>query len=643
MTNEYGIKPQALLARWSEALCSTLFQATHVTLDCLVDALPPAVERSFQRLVQALFREELLQADAFEYDDQQRCWLELSDRTRLCFDHLRPGRMGSWDMRGDVTHYGHDHPPQKVQFPSRLLALLNGNLQLPASAAVLARLGQELDDSFANDTLCLAFHRRWSLRLSTAVGAAQSANLLSWLRNASGDTNPTLMLEQWGTLGHPWHPNYKTKLGLDTAQVLGFSPEFEAHFPVTLCALHRQLAHVETLAGTPDYFQWWQSCFPQAATQWASKLRSQGLDASEYLPLPVHPWQAQRELPQLFAGEIADRLIIITDVVAFTAHPTMSFRTVLPGGKADAPMVKLPVSLRLTSVQRTVSPRSVRMGPRISHLLNVILQREPEMAASLAVVPERIGVHFNLQPADDERARHLAVLYRDNPCMQLQPGELAIPVGSLFALDQHGQPLLREWVRLASGNDDAEAMRAFFHQYVAIALPGLLGMYLRYGVAFEAHQQNSFMVMSPNGQPTRLLLRDFGDIRIHRSTLQARGLNLVLHDPQMTLYDDANHVRDKLLHTVFMCHLGELVLLAVRFFDVQPALLWGDLAAQVAWCFDALRDQVEPQRWAAERRALLELDWPAKSFMRMRLLDSQTDIVGRLRNPLSTDTHADNE
>ena len=34
--------------------------------------------------------------------------------------------------------------------------------------------------------------------------------------------------------------------------------------------------------------------------------------------------------------------------------------------------------------------------------------------------------------------------------------------------------------------------------------------------------------------------------------------------------------------------------------------------------------------------ALLEEPWPAKAFLRMRLLDSQTDVVGRLANPLRT-------
>ena len=169
-------------------------------------------------------------------------------------------------------------------------------------------------------------------------------------------------------------------------------------------------------------------------------------------------------------------------------------------------------------------------------------------------------MHYAPQPADDERSRHAAVLYRDNPLTLLQEGELAVPVGSLFAVNEFEQPLLRDWVQLAQGREDSEAMLAFFDDYLSIAVPSLLGIYLMYGVAFEAHQQNSFMVMAADGQLNRLLLRDFGDVRIDRKTLHAKGLDIQLHDPEMTLYDDSGFVRDKLLHTTFTVSYTHLTL-----------------------------------------------------------------------------------
>ncbi len=636
----YTQKQQQLLSRWSEALSTEAFQSHRITLDHLCNALAPAAQRSFQRLIQALFREGLITPDACTFDGNNHCWLTLGDGAQLHFDHLCGTRMNSWDVRGSIVLHTPDRQPHKIQLPSELLEHLSTLLNPPASAQVLERLALELDDSFSNDTLCLAFHHGWTERLREQIGAEYDNNLLAWLHASPGHPNPTSLLEQWGTLGHPWHPNYKTKLGLSAAQVIAFSPEFEASFPIVLCALHRQYAHVEALAGTADYWDWWQGHFPQAAEQLQRHLHQRGLDAADYLPLPSHPWQAHEELPHSFANEIADNLLIITDIVAFTGHPTMSLRTVLPQASRVAPMVKLPVALRLTSVQRTVSPRSARMGPRISQLMQQILDQEPQIQRLLNIVPERIGVHYAAQPVDEDRSRHAGVLYRDNPLTLLQAGELAVPVGSLFAVNEFEQPLLRDWVQLAQGRDDSEAMLAFFDDYLSIAVPALLGIYLMYGVAFEAHQQNSFMVMGADGQLNRLLLRDFGDIRIDRKTLHAQGLDIQLNDPKMTLYDDTGFVRDKLLHTTFMCHLGELTLLCARHWSVPQDILWDRLATQVAQCFDSVRERVEPARWESERQALLEQDWPAKSFMRMRLLDSHADIVGRLGNPLQASADA---
>jgi len=197
LINEYGRTVSVLLNRWATALATPQFQASHITLDSLTSTLAPAAERSFQRLIQALFREELLDSSTRTYDKHGRCWLPLADRARLCFDYLLPGHMASWQLRGGITTYSDDHPPRKIQFPSELMSLLNNALKPPADAEVLRRLNEELDDSFINDTLCLAFHEQWTLRLQASMDAANNDNLLSWLKDASSINDPTLLLEQW--------------------------------------------------------------------------------------------------------------------------------------------------------------------------------------------------------------------------------------------------------------------------------------------------------------------------------------------------------------------------------------------------------------------------------------------------------------
>jgi siderophore synthetase component len=588
-----------------------------------------ARQRGLQRTLQALFRERLLEPDHLIHDIHTS-WLPLwGQRAMLRIDGLRLGRIGNLQLDGAITLVQPGRPPHVLATPAALLDGIAASLPAPCAAEDLHRLSVELENSTANDALCLAYRHGWAARLSASLQRRHPLFLAS-LR-AAGHANVPLLLEQWGTLGHPWHPNYKTKLGLSAQDVMALSPEFEAQLQVPLAALRANKAHVAFAAEGEDYRSWFGRTYPQAWQSWLAALQARGVPHEGWLPLPAHPYQAAQQLPQLFAAEIAAGDLLLLDA-AMPATPTMSFRTVAPYGSALLPHLKLPVSLRLTSVQRTVSPKSAVMGPRVSRLLSAILASEDGFGGTLAIVPEQCGIH--LLDADDDRARHLAALYRANPAACVAPGMLAVPVGALFAESPFsGRPLVAEAVALC-GSDDAAGAQAFFRQYAATTLRAVLSAYLLYGVAFEAHQQNSFIVLDRQFRPVQLLVRDFGDIRIHRPTLERSGHTLQAHRPGHTLFDDDGVVRDKLLHAVLLCHVSELALLLARSYGCDEDVFWRIFAGTAHEVFDALRGHADPARWTQERAALLEGDWPAKSFLRMRLSDSSDDALGSMPNPL---------
>ncbi len=588
-----------------------------------------ARQRGLQRTLQALFRERLLEPDHLIHDIHTS-WLPLwGQRAMLRIDGMRLGRIGNLQLDGAITLVQPGRPPQVLATPAALLAGIAASLPEPSAAEDLHRLSVELENSTANDALCLAYRDGWAARLSSSLHRRHPL-FLAALRDA-GHANVPLLLEQWGTLGHPWHPNYKTKLGLSAQDVMALSPEFEAQLQVPLAALRADKAHVAFADDGEDYRSWFGRTYPQAWQSWLAALQARGLAHQGWLPLPAHPYQAAQQLPQLFAAEIAAGDLLLLDA-AMPATPTMSFRSVVPYGSALLPHLKLPVSLRLTSVQRTVSPKSAVMGPRVSRLLSAIIASEGGFGGTLAIVPEQCGIH--LLDADDDRARHLAALYRANPAACVAPGMLAMPVGALFAESPFsGRPLVTEAVALCS-SDDAAGAREFFRQYAGTALRAVLSAYLLYGVAFEAHQQNSFIVLDQQFRPAQLLVRDFGDIRIHRPTLERSGHTLQAHRPGHTLFDDAGTVRDKLLHAVLLCHISEMALLLARSYDCEEDVFWRIFAGTAHEVFDGLRSHADPARWAQERAALLEGDWPAKSFLRMRLSDSSDDALGSMPNPL---------
>lgn len=594
-------------------------------------ALLEARRRSLQRTVQALFREKLLHAEHLIFEGAV-AWLPLwNQQAVLRFDGLQLGRIGNCQLSGPISHYRAGQRPQPVPTAAVLLAHVAPSLA-GAAAAELHRLIAEVDNSIDNDALCLDFRRGWAKRLRERFASGEQ-NFIAALRS-SDEPNPSLLLEQWGALGHPWHPSYKTKLGLGAEEVMALSPEFAARFDAPVAAIREDVAQLAFSTGRSDYRQWFAAAYPQLWRRWAAALAERGLDAGQWLPLPLHPFQAQRVITERFADELRAGELLLLPQVAMTVAPTMSFRTVVPLASPTEPHVKLPVSLRLTSVQRTVSPKSAVMGPRVTRLLRSILADERGFNGALDIVDEEAGLHYIDPQGDDDRARHLSVLFRTNPMARRGPGRLPLPVGALFVDSPlNGRPLVTDLVGPAFG-DHGEGAEAFYAAYCGVALQAVLGPYLLYGIAFEAHQQNSFIMVDDQHRPVQLLVRDFGDIRIHAPTLRRAGLMLNAYRQGHTLFDADERVRDKMLHAFMLCHLAELGLLLACSYNVAEARFWDILRCRTEAVFDSLRPRVDADRWQAERHALVHADWPAKSFLRMRLADSAEDVVERMANPL---------
>lgn len=591
-----------------------------------------ARQRGLQRTLQALFREGLLCRDHL-VTEGAASWLPLwTQQGMLRFEGLQLGRIGDCRLDGSVSYYRSGARPQPLATSAALLACLAPSLPVQVKPDDLQRLLCELNNSTENDILCLTYRRSWGRELVTSMRGGQ-ALFIAALRESS-HANPALLLEQWGTLGHPWHPTFKTKLGLSADEVVALSPEFQPRLNVPLAAIRRESAHASFAAGEGDYGAWFASHYGSAAQRWAEALRVLGHDPQAWLPLPLHPYQAERLVPHKFAAELAAEQLLLLPGVMMDATPTMSFRTVVPQGSPSLPHMKLPVSLRLTSVQRTVSPKSAVMGPRITRLLKAILADEGNFGGTLDIVEENVGLHFIDPQNDDDRARHLAVLYRSNPMAKRTASLFPVPVGALFADSPFsGRVLATELVALGYG-DHTQGAVAFFEHYAQTVLTAVLSAYLLYGIAFEAHQQNSFIMLNERYEPVQLLARDFGDLRVHLPTLQRAGRELQAHRAGHSTFADNEPVRDKLLHAVLLCHVSELALLLAHCYNHPEAYFWDALRRQMELAFDRLQARTDPQRWAEERRALLEDDWPAKSFLRMRLNDTSDDVHGSMPNPL---------
>ncbi|MGW6014151.1 IucA/IucC family protein [Streptomyces sp. NPDC055210] len=288
------------------------------------------------------------------------------------------------------------------------------------------------------------------------------------------------------------------------------------------------------------------------------------------LLIPVHPWQARHVLKdEKPAGD------------GMAAHPLMSLRTL---AVPDGPHVKTALSARLTSSVRDISVYSITSAATVSAFMESMAGR----LDGLLHITRTLG-------AVTAGSADLAAVSRESPELYAAAGEQVVPVAALAAGVLPRSPRwLAEFSRLALT--------------VGLRLLDL-------GVALEAHGQNLLVVLSPAGDPVRLVYRDLADIRISPARLARHGIPA----PDLTgriVTDDESVLRSKLFGSLVA---GTLAATA----GSAPALR------------EALSTAVRDLPRTPDLTALLEQPLPAKALTLMRLSPERPgDLWAQLPNPL---------
>ncbi|WP_432054923.1 IucA/IucC family protein [Streptomyces sp. bgisy022] len=223
------------------------------------------------------------------------------------------------------------------------------------------------------------------------------------------------------------------------------------------------------------------------------------LREGERILVPVHPWQEAHVLKRAAGRRLA-------------ARPLMALRTLaLPGG----PHVKTAFSARLTSSVRDISLGSVAASRVLSDLGEAVAAR----TGGLLHVTRTVAAVAAGSP-------DCAAVLRQSPQEYAAGGERVVPVAALVTT---GLPDRPGWtVRLAR-----------------LALEVGLRL-LELGVALEAHGQNLLVVLSPSGEPLRLVYRDLADIRLSPARLARHGIGVPPEVPDRVVTDDEQALRRKL-------------------------------------------------------------------------------------------------
>ncbi|WP_447040388.1 IucA/IucC family protein [Streptomyces sp. DSM 118878] len=334
-------------------------------------------------------------------------------------------------------------------------------------------------------------------------------------RRASPSDEPDLFLsaEQSLLLGHPLHPTPKSREGLSDTESRLYSPELRGAF-----ALHWLAVDPSVLASDSA---WTERGRTVPADQLTARLAGPGLPLPDgRAALPVHPWQIRelRHRPAA-AGLLDAGLLQDLGPHGTPWRPTSSVRTVYRSDAAA--MLKLSLSLRITNSRRENLRKELHRGVEVHRLLRTGLAEQWQ-----SVHP---GFDVIRDPAwlaatgpDGAPVPGLDVMIRHNP---FGPGDDATCVAGLVSprpsprpsdrrADHDYQPMrsrLAEIVtRLAgqTGHPRGAVAAEWFLRYLKTVVRPVLWLDSEAGVALEAHQQNTIILLDPDGWPVGGRYRD---------------------------------------------------------------------------------------------------------------------------------------
>lgn len=322
-------------------------------------------------------------------------------------------------------------------------------------------------------------------------------------------TDRFLAAEQALVLGHPFHPTPKSREGLSEAETRDYSPETRGSFPLAWLAVAPDLLATDSA--------WTEGGRVVTAPQLTARLAGPGLPLPDgYAALPLHPWQLREVRQRPGTAALLDAgLLRDLGTHGPSWHPTSSVRTVhRPGAPA---MLKLSLGLRITNSRRENLRKELHRGVEVHRLLRGGLGTRWQ-AAHPGFDIVRDPAWLAVDGPDGSPVTGLDVMIRHNP---FTPSDDVSCVAGLVSPRPHGpaaapdappapSTLAEVVTRLAArtGRPPGAVAAEWFLRYLEQVVRPVLWLDSEAGIALEAHQQNTLLLLDADGWPVGARYRD---------------------------------------------------------------------------------------------------------------------------------------
>ena len=486
------------------------------------------------RVVNALIKENIWTHSTTIFKENHYITIEF-EQVLLNVHYKYESALSRYEFDGPIIYMNHQHK-ESVDSLENLLDILVTDFHIDIPFHLKSELIHSRD-SFIEVYKEFDTRHEYLQRHDKYINDSERLNFFTWLEKLkkNNDIDDVLYSESLIFEGHPTHPLTKTKLPLSMEEVRTYSPEFEKIINLKVMLIHNEYVNVTTILDHSQFIL--NEVIPEYLDELHTFMNDRERLLKDYKVILVHPWQYEHTIRNKFKEWLQNHILISTPFHV-PSKATSSFRTM---SLINHPYhVKLPVNVQATSAVRTVSPETTIDGPKLSQALH----RELNQYTQLDVVLEPYGL-FAKTDSDDAKP------FIKNDGILLVTGALVNKnvVDNEITVDSY-----LKWM-----NDDINqhTIHQFMRNYTRQLVTPLLALIQDYGIALEAHMQNTLVHLGPKYQ-IQFIVRDLGGSRIDIKTLSQRLKHIEVENKSL-LADSIEEVIMKFQHAVVQNQLAELI------------------------------------------------------------------------------------
>ncbi|MCI2923769.1 IucA/IucC family protein [Staphylococcus hominis] len=501
-------------------------------------------DRNMQyRVVNALIKENIWTHSTTIFKENHYITIEF-EQVLLNVHYKYESALSRYEFDGPIIYMNHQHK-ESVDSLENLLDILVTDFHIDIPFHLKSELIHSRD-SFIEVYKEFDTRHEYLQRHDKYINDSERLNFFTWLEKLkkNNDIDDVLYSESLIFEGHSTHPLTKTKLPLSMEEVRTYSPEFEKIINLKVMLIHNEYVNVTTILDHSQFIL--NEVIPEYLDELHTFMNDRERLLKDYKVILVHPWQYEHTIRNKFKEWLQNHILISTPFHV-PSKATSSFRTM---SLINHPYhVKLPVNVQATSAVRTVSPETTIDGPKLSQALH----RELNQYTQLDVVLEPYGLFAK---TDSDDARQLACIIREKPFIK-NDGILLVTGALVNKNVVDNEITVDSYLKWINDDINQHTIHQFMRNYTRQLVTPLLALIQDYGIALEAHMQNTLVHLGPKYQ-IQFIVRDLGGSRIDIKTLSQRLKHIEVENKSL-LADSIEEVIMKFQHAVVQNQLAELI------------------------------------------------------------------------------------